>query len=322
VIAVAMAAVALAGCPHDSSLGTVSFPRAGAQHTVSLADCRDSVAGRAVAARHGPIETPDGRFVATVRASGSGRSAKETIWITNTRTKHSHAVTSETEYYKQIGPGDTPGPIVLLRLSTDGRWIFFTVDPGGSGSIAADGLTLRVASAAGGPVTKLGTTLPYPGYLSWCGGRLVFIGGGDRIAIHAKELLAAAPPDWLPAPLWADTSRSFGSPACSPDGRSVAVLSQRSSMNANFFATRWRLWRVTLNGKRTLLDAPPPGAADEAPVWSLDGRSVLFVRERNGYGQIMLRRAGNTIGPFANLGYAIGYYGYHDWQLRWSAGAP
>ena len=119
-----------------------------------------------------------------------------------------------------------------------------------------------------------------------------------------------------------DQSGSNSSVFFSPDGRSVAVLSQRSSVNASFFATRWRLWRVTLDGKRSLLDAPPLGAADEAPLWSRDGRSVLFVRERNGYGQLMLRRRGHTTGLFANLGYAIGYYGYHDWQWRWSAGAP
>jgi dipeptidyl aminopeptidase/acylaminoacyl peptidase len=268
-----------------------------------------------------PLLSPDGRLAATVRASGAGRSAKQTIWITDLRTHARRAVFSETEYYKQIGPGDTPGPIVLLRVSGDNRWIFFTIDPGGSGSIAADGLVLRVVSTTGGPVHKLGIALRYPDYLAWCGGRLVYVAGGDRVAIHAKRLLVAAPPNWRPAPLWNDRSRSFATPACRPGGKSVAVLTQRSSVNAYFFATRWQLWSVGLDGTRRRLDAPPPGWADESPRWSQDGRSLLFVRERKGYGRLMLLRDGRVFGPIAKLGFSLGYYGYHDWQLGWSAGA-
>jgi hypothetical protein len=135
-------------------------------------------------------------------------------------------------------------------------------------------------------------------------------------------LLGASPPSWRPHPLWDDRSRSFASPACAPAGGAVAVLSQRSSMDANFFATRWQLWRVGFDGSRRELDAPPSGWADEAPQWSRDRRSLLFVRERKGYGQLMLLRDGRLYGPIANLGYALGYYGHHEWGLKWSAGAP
>ena len=308
-------------CPHDAALGTVTFPRGGHEHSVSLATCADRIVGRSVSVTAQPLRSPDGRLAATIRATGAGRSAKQTIWIADRRTHARRAIFSETEYYKQIGPGDTPGPIVLLRLSSDNRWVFFTIDPGGSGSIAADGLVLRVVSTTGGPVHKLGVALAYPDYLAWCGGRLVYVAGKDRVAIHAKRLLVAAPPDWRPTPLWDDRSRSFASPACRPVGKSIAVLSQRSSVNANFFATRWQLWSVGLDGTRRELDAPPPGWADEAPRWSRDGRSLLFVRERKGYGQLMLLRDSRLFGPIAKLGFAIGFYGHHDWQLGWSAGA-
>jgi hypothetical protein len=300
----------------------VQFTRAGKTHVVSLATCADRIVGRAVPAARPVLRSGNGQLIAAVRSTGSGRSAKQTIWVTDERTHHSHPVASETEYYTHIGPGDTPGPIELLRWSADDRWIFFTVDPGGSGSIAADGLILRVVSVNGGHVSKLGVALPYPDYVAGCGGGVVFAGGADRVAIHAKRLLLARPPLWQPRPLWNDRSRSFGSLACSPDGRSVAVLSQPSSVNARFFATRWQLWQVSLDGGRRLLDEPSPGFADESPQWSRDGQSLLFVRERHGYGQLMIRRAGHTIGPSARLGYSIGYYGHHDWGLRWSVGAP
>jgi dipeptidyl aminopeptidase/acylaminoacyl peptidase len=308
-------------CPHSAALGTVSFPRGGHEHAVSLATCADRVVGRSSPAAGQPLLSPDGQLAATVRAGGAGGSAKQTIWITDLRTHARRAVFSETEYYKQTGPGDTPGPIILLRFSNDDRWIFFTIDPGGSGSIAADGLVLRVVSTTGGPVHKLGVALQYPDYLAWCGGRLVYVAGRDRVAIHAKRLLVAAPPNWRPAPLWDDPDLSFATPSCRPGGKSVAVLSQRSSMNAYFFATRWQLWNVGLDGTRLKLDAPPPGWADESPRWSRDGRSLLFVRERKGYGRLMLLRDGRLFGPIAKLGFGLGYYGYHDWQLTWSAGA-
>jgi hypothetical protein len=163
--ALAVAAPASGGsrdatCPHDGSLGSVQFTRAGKTHVVSLLTCADRIAGHAVPASQPALRSSDGQLVAAVRSSGSGRGAKQTIWVTDERTHRSHPVASETEYYTHTGPGDTPGPIELLRWSTDDRWIFFTVDPGGSGSIAADGLVLRVVSASGGHVSKLGVALP------------------------------------------------------------------------------------------------------------------------------------------------------------------
>ena len=163
----------------------------------------------------------------------------------------------------------------------------------------------------------LGLTLVWRDYLTWCGGELVYAQGGDRIAIHGKRLLAAAPPDWRPRPLWNDSAKTFASPACAPRGTAVAVLVQRSSVNARFFATRWQLWRVGLDGSRKLLDAPPPGYADESPLWSQHGSSLLFVRERNGYGRLMLLRDGKLYGPIGKLGYSLGYYGHHDWGVEW-----
>jgi len=209
------------------------------------------------------------------------------------------------------------GPLVPVLLSADGRWVFFFVDEYGGQSSIADGTDFYVVSTHGGPVHDLGKVLPYPDDLTWCGGELVYTPGTDRVVIHGKRLVAAAPPDWAPRELWADASRSFGSPVCQPGRAAVAVLTQRSSVNANFFATRWRLWRVGLDGSRHVLDIPPPGWADEEPTWSPDGNAIAFVRERNGYGRVMLRRHGTLYGPLAQLGYAMGYYGHHDWGLAW-----
>jgi hypothetical protein len=45
--------------------------------------------------------------------------------------------------------------------------------------------------------------------------------------------------------------------------------------------------------------------------------SLLFVRERQGGGELMLRRDGRVTGPIAGLG----YHGHHEWceGATWSA---
>jgi hypothetical protein len=141
----------------------------------------------------------------------------------------------------------------------------------------------------------------------------VFTGGRDRIATNTKRLLVASPPDWLPRPLVSARGRAWGSIACAPDGRSVVVQSQRKSVDANFFATRWALWRVGLDGTRTRLTSPPAGSADESPRFSPDRRTLYFVRSKGGRGSLYALRGGRVIGPLLPLGYQLGFYGHRDW---------
>jgi WD40-like Beta Propeller Repeat len=283
------AAAPRAACPGGS--GTIQFLRGTTVHAFALSSCTERVLGKA------PTANP---FPGT-RTTGA-RSKTQRIWV------HGKLVFSRAEN----------GPVMLRKLSGDGNWLFFSIDSYASASIAADGLDLLVVSTSGGPVHHLGLTLVHRDYLAWCAGRLVYAAGPDRIAIHAKRLLVASPPDWKPRPLWNDRTRSFASPTCEPDNTGVTVLSQPSSVNASFFATRWQLWQVGLDGTHNLVDAPPPGWADEQPAWSPDGNTLAFVRERKGYGRLMLMRQGMVHGPFAQLGYQLGYYGHHDWGLHWA----
>ena len=252
-----------------------------------------------------------GHFVATVRSSGHGKTAKQTIWVTDTRAKRSHPVFSETEYYKTIGPGETPGPIVLLGWSGDAKWIFFTIDPGGSGSIMADGLTLRVVSARGGTAHRLAPMLVYSDYMTWCEGKLVFTAGIDRVAIHDKHLDVASPPDWTVRRLVRAPGRSFGTVVCSPLGDSVVAQSQPSSADSGFFDTHWSLWRVGMNGSMTSLTRPPAGYADESPKFAAG--ALYFVRSRKGHGELYAVDGTKTVGPLFSLGYLLGYYGHRVW---------
>ena len=335
---IATAAVTAAfACRPEPGLGSVALARRGALHVVDLSTCRDRIVGpggrgqvmfgRDGRARLIPfrglwrVTTPDGALSAEVRSSGSGKSAKQTIWITNRRTHRSHPVFSETQWYKTIGPGETPGPIMLLGISSDYRWVFFTIDPGGSGSIAADGLTLRVVSTARGHPFRIARMLVYRDYLTWCGNRLVFTSGIDRVATNRKRLMVASPPRWRPRPLVAAAGRSWGSVACAADGHSLVAQSQKQSSNPSFFATHWALWRVGLDGSTRRLTSPPRDYADESPRLSRDGRSLVFVRSHKGTGKLYALRASRLAGPLLLFGNSLGYYGHHDWWFAadWSA---
>jgi hypothetical protein len=208
---------------------------------------------------------------------------------------------------------DSPGPIELTRWSGDSRWIFFAIDPGGSASIAADGLILRVVSATGGPVHKVAAMLAYQDYMAWCGGRLVFTAGTDREATVNKHLDVAAPPDWTARPLTSLRGRPWGSIACAPDERSVVVQSQPIAEFKGFFSTRWQLWRVRLDGTATQLTQPPAQHADESPQLSPHGQTIYFVRSKRGVGRLFALRGGKLIGPLLSLGYSLGYYGANAW---------
>jgi WD40-like Beta Propeller Repeat len=325
--AVVAAAVTCAGRPE---LGSVAFVRSGALRVVDLGSCRERVvvrhgvrgpvrfAGGAVvfgaAARRRAFPSPDGRSTAFVRVTRQS----QTIVVRGS--SGTHPVVSVSQVYKVVN--DDQGPIWLFGWSPDSRWLLFTIDPDSSGSIAADGLRLRIVSASGGKPISIAKMLPYADYMTWCGKRLVFTAGIDRVATHRKKLDVASAPDWRPQLLVRAPARAWGSLACAPDGRSVVVQSAPASADGNFFAARWALWRVGLDGSLRRLTTPPPGYADDSPRWSRNGKAILFVRSHRGSGKLYLWSGGRVTGPLASVGYRLGYYGHRNWWAGadWSFG--
>jgi hypothetical protein len=213
-------------------------------------------------------------------------------------------------------PAGSPGPIELEGVSPDGRWILYAIDPMGSASLAADGLTIQAVAATSGRSFTVASSLTYPSYRSWCDFRtLVVTAGGDRLSAHDKRLIVTGPPSWKARPLVREPGRAFGSVVCAPDGNSVVVQEEpKGGTNDSSVASHWQLWRIGLDGKSTRLTSPPAGDSDDSPQFSADQKTLYFVRSRKDVGALYALRGGKVIGPLLQLGLDQNeYYGHRDW---------
>jgi hypothetical protein len=297
-VVAAVAAAAVLGCTPNPGLGAVTYIRGAEQHVLDLATCRETV--RPAPKRPYPARLPG----LSVRVRRHGKTGSQAIVF-----RH-RAVVTVHESYASI-PGGVPGPIVLVGVSPDRGWILYAIDPQGSASIAADGLTVRAVQSSGGPTRVVASGLLNDDYRAWCGETLVMTAGADRIATHHKHLIATRPPGWHARALVHAPGRAWGSLTCAPDRRSVVVQSQHDSTSYDLSRTHWALWRVDLDGSATQLTRPPAGYADESPRFA--GGVLYFVRSRRGVGSLYALRDGRLIGPLVSFGDSLGYYGHHEW---------
>jgi WD40-like Beta Propeller Repeat len=214
-------------------------------------------------------------------------------------------------------PAGSPGPIELEGVSPDGKWILYAIDPMGSASLAADGLTLQAIRVTGGRSYTVESGLMYASYRSWCNSStLVLTAGGDRLAAHDKRLIVTGPPAWKPHPLVNAPQRAFGTVVCAPDGKSVVVQEEpMGGTNDSSVASHWQLWRITLAGEATRrLTHPPTSYSDDSPQFSPDQRTIYFVRSKNDRGALYALQDGTLVGPLLDLGLnRNAYYGHRDW---------
>jgi hypothetical protein len=297
VIASAAAAAALACTPHPG-LGTVVYAQGATQHAVDLATCRET---SRPAPRPRPSTTPGLR----VAAERHGKSGSESIVLDG------RVVLTVHESYATV-PAGTPGPIMLFGLSPGRTWVLYAIDPQGSASLAADGLTISAVSSAGGKPRTVEFGLLDERYRAWCGGRLAAVAGGDRITTHAKRLVVTGPPAWRATLLVRAPGRAWGSVACEPGGRAVVVQSQRASADDESSSeAHWALWRVGLDGAQQRLTSPPAGSADDSPRFA--GGILYFVRSHAGAGSLYAMKDGKLLGPLVSLGPDLGSFGNYDW---------
>lgn len=199
-------------------------------------------------------------------------------------------------------PAGSPGPIQLEGVSPDGRWILYAIDPQGSASLAADGLTLKAIRSTGGRSHTVASGLLYGDYRAWCDRKLAITAGGDRYAGHHKFLLVTSPPLWHARRIVIAPKFAFGSLACKGNG--IVVQATRDGMTTS---PRWSLWGLGLEGGMGVVDTPPRGKSDESP--HVLGSTVYFVRG----GWLYAIRRQKLVGPLLRLPATDGYYGHTTW---------
>jgi len=156
---------------------------------------------------------------------------------------------------------------------------------------------------------------------------------GGRYVTEGDGVATAAPPAWkLQTILAAGGKTSWSSVACpapsAKGGGGLVVAAGPAHSDEPFGHEHRSLWMVAPQPQATpqQLHAalPPRGASDELPMWSADGRWLLYVVTRlrgGGYGKLYALDpfGGNPVGPVAAVGVTGNYYGAYGWanQIDW-----
>ena len=212
------------------------------------------------------------------------------------------------------------GPLLNQRHTADGRWLVYQTNPGGAGSIGADGMSLWARRTIGGKsVLVEREVLGWRDFVQPCGEGFVVSAGPDRYVTANKHVDLVRPPSWRPLNLSHDARYSWFSARCSPDGKWVAVTRTANREEGRFDSAQRSVWLLATNGASRRELVATPGLSDEAPRWSADGRSVLYYQHATHtnvrvYVYRVDVRTGKRTGPLATLRDGIGYYGHQTFR--------
>jgi hypothetical protein len=192
----------------------------------------------------------------------------------------------------------------IAAVDGEGRALWWS-DEQDSASIAADGLPLYANRI------HVADSLVYPDYVSVCGKHIAVSAGHDRYAMHGKRILFDG------RDVSRDPSRSWVSPSCSADGRTLVAAASANTTPPRIGREHRSIWQLLPARRR--LTSPPASFTDEFPRLLRDG-SVVFVRTQShstptqlwGSGTVELLRGGRLT-ALGSTGRASNYYGHYDW---------
>jgi dipeptidyl aminopeptidase/acylaminoacyl peptidase len=215
--------------------------------------------------------------------------------------------------------------IVLPRR----RGILFAEVWGASGSIIADGLDLQEIKAPGTRPKHLGVSVGDTVSLG-ATGTFAFTRGANRYAWMTKSVETCSVLTERCARIRAPTHTLSLDPAFSPDGRTLAFVEAPSHNRGNFGQPAVRPWYATHSlwilhtGSRTPTQiAGTSGAA--SPVWSADGRSLLYVaNDALWLVPTISSRPVRIASPLFTPSDWPSFYGEVDWsaQFAWTSQTP
>lgn len=228
---------------------------------------------------------------------------------------------------------------VPCAFAPDGEILFWR-DPSFSASFMADGLELFAIPAAGGAARSLGvTTLVHDDTLAVSPDRrtLAVAAGGGRNHWEGKRIALLDLPGKALSYLTEERVCAV-SPSWSPDGLRLAYSSAPSPATARGVAggegakrllSRRRIWTQNVSGGAPSARTADPHYRDEKPLWSADGKHILFCRMdaaeavtlwlMGAQGDNPRQAAGPLYcdpGPLGAEDTWFGYYGYIDWRAR------
>jgi dipeptidyl aminopeptidase/acylaminoacyl peptidase len=217
--------------------------------------------------------------------------------------------------------GNAIAGIVVLP---DHEGVLVSFDPMQSASIAADGIPLYEIRSARGPLHKLGVTVGQRISIG-AAGHVALGGGGDRYAWTTKTVETCAAANARCTAVAAPANKLTLDPAWSPNGKMLAFVAAIPETAGDFvqktikrwYATR-HLWLLRARSSRPVELPGTTGAA--APVWSRDGKSILYVAND---GLWLVPRLGERpraiAGPLFLPNHWPSYYGQINWtsQFAW-----
>ncbi|HEX8919603.1 MAG TPA: hypothetical protein VF898_13955 [Chloroflexota bacterium] len=229
--------------------------------------------------------SPDGSRLALSRFSTPLATSSASVWVTVGPVQAAHL---RRLFMPDMSPGH-PGWPDIVFWSPDGRFLTVVVGPNmGCESCRADGRPYDAVPLAGGSPIPLGTALGPDEAVSWApdGSYLVLSSGPSGRQTYVEKRLVRVTPltgtrrALVSAGHWSDVE-----PAVSPNGTQIAFARGRSETSdtrltpPDLIASR-RIYTMDADGTHLHQLTKAAGWTDEAPVWSPDGRWMLFVRWR------------------------------------------
>jgi hypothetical protein len=262
------------------------------------------------------------------------------LWLVNIDGTQSHEIFTPKER----------GGVEPIGWSSDGQSILAQVDHDFSASLAADGLPLISVPALGGPPRELAANVLVPSDFVSVSGRkreVLVVNGGGRDTWTDKRLTLIDPATGRLTELTDDKTVAL-SASWSPDGSQIAYVagpdnkeSQKLVVvtgvapNGRTFSGptkdggdppkttvgQRRIWIIGADGNQHQLTSDSR-YRDEYPLWSGDGRSLLFIRmdqQDNASVWSVDVENGTPLKIIEHIDGWFGYYGHVDWSayLGW-----
>ncbi|MBC7227437.1 MAG: PD40 domain-containing protein [Thermoflexales bacterium] len=222
----------------------------------------------------------------------------------------------------------------LAGWSIDDQWLLAWIGPA-SALAQADGLPLCLIPATGGPPRCLEQKmLLYADWLSWSPvGQLAFISGGGRETWVNKGLAIVDPASLTVRQLIDPAEQAPIQPAFSPDGKYLAYSAGPPTPVEAAYAQRdtalaqRHIHVIDLSSGQRRQLTNDDHFRDERPLWSYDGRHILFVRLGEQGTSLWLMDAGGShlrpvVSELTPKPDPMGEYGHVNWQALWDWWRP